>query len=138
LKKELIKRHSQGKNSSIKSKQGKTELKIEIREIKNPWTSATLVAQLIAVQIEKRMRYRRVLKRTLSKVISQKGVKGAKVEVSGRLNGISIARREWLKEGLLPRQTLRADIDYAKDVAYCTYGTVGIKVWIYKGEKFDK
>jgi small subunit ribosomal protein S3 len=138
LKKELIKRVSQGKNSSIKSKQGKTELKIEIREIKNPWTSATLVAQLIAVQIEKRMRYRRVLKRTLSKVISQKGVKGAKVEVSGRLNGISIARREWLKEGLLPRQTLRADIDYAKDVAYCTYGTVGIKVWIYKGEKFDK
>jgi small subunit ribosomal protein S3 len=69
--------------------------------------------------------------------MGQKGIKGARVEVSGRLNGVSIARREWLQQGLLPRQTLRADIDYVKDTAFCSYGAVGIKVWIYKGEKFD-
>ncbi|XOB40418.1 MAG: 30S ribosomal protein S3 [Candidatus Nealsonbacteria bacterium] len=114
----------------------KSGLNVEIREIKTPWSCASLVVQWIAVQIEKRMSYRRVLKRALAKVISQRDVKGARVEVSGRLNGISIARREWLKQGLLPRQTLRADIDYAQGTAFCSYGAVGIKVWIYKGEKF--
>ncbi len=114
----------------------KLDSKIEIREIKNIWLSALLVAQLMAAQIEKRMPYRRVLKKTLSKIMSQKGAKGARLEVAGRLNGVSIARREWLQKGLLPRQTLRADIDYARDTAFCSYGAVGIKVWIYKGEKF--
>ncbi len=66
-----------------------------------------------------------------------KEIKGAKIEISGRLNGAEISRREWLKEGQLPLQTIRADIDYAKARAYCTYGVVGIKVWIYKGEKFE-
>lgn len=113
-------------------------LRIEIREIKNPWLSATLVAQWMVGQIERRTRYRMVLKRALSKVMSEKGVKGARVEVSGRLDGIEISRREWLKEGRLPRQTIRADIDYAQDTAFCTYGTVGIKVWIYKGERFEE
>jgi len=113
-----------------------SELKIEIREIKTPWTSAALVSQWIADQIEKRVRYRRILKQALSKIMAQKEVQGARVEVAGRLDGIEIARREWLKKGRLPRQTLRADIDYAKARAYCTYGVVGIKVWIYKGEKF--
>lgn len=127
-----------GKSSESSLKRNKLQLKIEIREIKNPWLSAALVAQSMAIQIEKRTAYRRVLKRTLSKIMSQKEVKGAKLEVTGRLNGISIARREWLKEGLLPRQTLRADIDYVKDTAYCSYGAIGIKVWIYKGEKFDE
>jgi len=65
-----------------------------------------------------------------------KGVEGARVQVAGRLNGIEIHRTEWLKRGRLPRQTLRADIDYAQDRAYCTYGVVGVKVWIYKGERF--
>lgn len=114
----------------------KSELKIEIREIKNPWTSAALVSQWMASQIEKRVRYRRVLKQALDKIMSQKGVKGARVEVAGRLDGIEISRTEWLKKGRLPRQTLRADIDFAQDRAYCTYGVVGVKVWIYKGEKF--
>jgi len=112
------------------------EIKLEIREIKNPWLSASLVAQAIAQQIERRMPYRRVLKRTLDKIITNKEVKGARVEVAGRLNGVEIARTEWLKSGRLPRQTLRADIDYAFNQAYCTYGVIGIKVWIYKGEKF--
>ena len=117
------------------SKKTKTDLKIEIREIRNPWTSASLVAQWMVGQIERRVRYRRVLKRALSEVMSQKGIQGARVEVKGRLGGIEISRREWLKEGRLPRQTIRADIDYAHKRAYCTYGVVGIKVWLYKGER---
>ena len=69
--------------------------------------------------------------------MSQKEVEGARVEVAGRLDGAEIARTEWLKKGKLPRQTLRADIDYARSTAFCTYGAVGVKVWIYKGEKFE-
>ncbi len=117
---------------------GKMELRLEIREIKNPWVHASLVAQLIASQIERRMPYRRVLKQTLSKIMYQKGIKGARVEVAGRLNGIEISRKEWLQEGLLPRQTIRADINYSHKIAKCSYGVIGIKVWIYKGEKFEK
>jgi small subunit ribosomal protein S3 len=113
-------------------------LRIEIREIKNPWASASLVAQFIAGQIERRTSYRRVLKKTLSKIMSSKEVKGARVELAGRLNGIEIARKEWMKEGRLPRQSLRADIDYADNTAFCTYGAVGIKVWIYKGDQTTK
>ena len=115
----------------------KKELKIEIREIKNPLASASLVAQLVAQQIEKRLPFRRVLKTTLSKVSGHKEIQGVKIEVSGRLNGNEIARREWLKSGRLPLQTLRADIDYSQTEAHCTYGVIGVKVWIYKGEKFD-
>ncbi|MDI6603269.1 MAG: 30S ribosomal protein S3 [Patescibacteria group bacterium] len=117
-------------------KEKKQEIKLEIREIKEPWASATLAAQWISQQIEKRLPYRRVLKQALDKIMAVKGVEGARVQVAGRLNGIEIARTEWLKRGRLPRQTLRADIDYAQDRAYCTYGVIGIKVWIYKGEKF--
>ena len=113
----------------------KRELKIEIKGIRDPWTKASLVSQWIAQQLEKRVRYRRVLKRALSKVMAHKEIKGVRVEVSGRLDGTEIARKEWLAEGRLPRQTLRADIDYAQARAHCTYGTVGVKVWIYKGEK---
>jgi small subunit ribosomal protein S3 len=115
----------------------KKEVRIEIREVKNPWTSASLSAQWVAQQIEKRMPCRIVLKQVLSKIMANKEAQGAKVEVSGRLNGKEIARREWLKHGRLPLQTIRAIIDYAKAEAYCTYGVIGIKVWIYKGEKFD-
>jgi len=114
----------------------KKELKIEIREIKELWASAVLIAQWVAQQIEKRIPYRRILKQTLDKVMATKGVQGVRVEVAGRLDGVEIARTEWLKRGNLPRQTLRADIDYAQERAYCTYGVVGVKVWIYKGERF--
>ena len=95
----------------------KGECKIEIREVKSPWTSAPLVSQWMADQIEKRVRYRRVLKGALAKIMAQKGIEGARVEVSGRLNGIEIHRTEWLKKGRLPRQTIRADIDYAQNRA---------------------
>lgn len=115
----------------------KKELKLEIREIREPWSSAALTAQWMAQQIEKRVRYRRVLKQALSKVMGVKEVKGCRVQVAGRLNGIEIARNEWLQEGKLPRQSLRADINYAQTEAFCTYGVIGVKVWIYKGERFD-
>ena len=119
------------------TKEKKRELKLEIREVKNPWASASLAGQFIAQQIEKRIHHRRVLKQALDKIMAVKGVEGVRVEVAGRLNGVEIARTNWLKRGKLPRQTIRADIDYARARAYCTYGVIGIKVWIYKGEKFE-
>jgi len=123
--------------TSASESKGKREIRIEIREVKNPWLSATLAGQWVAQQIEKRVRFRRVLKQALNKISSQKGVEGCRIEIAGRLDGSEIARREWLKWGRLPRQTIRADIDYAKVQAFCTYGVVGIKIWIYKGEKFE-
>lgn len=114
----------------------KPDLKLDIKEVKKLWTSASLASQWIAEQIEKRVRYRRVLKQSLDKIMANKEVKGAKVQLAGRLDGIEISRTEWLKKGRMPLQTIRADIDYAQNQAYCTYGVVGIKVWIYKGEKF--
>jgi small subunit ribosomal protein S3 len=114
---------------------GKKEVKIEVKETKDPWASASVVAQWMASQLEKRTPYRRVLKQALERIMSRKGVKGARVQVSGRLDGVEIARTEWLKKGQLPRQTLRADIDYAFSKAFCRYGIIGVKVWIYKGEK---
>ncbi len=115
----------------------KREIKIEIREIKNPWISSALVAQMAAQQIEKRIPFRQVMKKSIERVITNREVKGIRMEVAGRLNGIEIARREWLAQGQMPRNTIRADIDYAFDEAHCTYGKIGIKVWIYKGEKFE-
>ena len=116
----------------------KKEMKIEIREVKNVWASAPLAGQWIAQQIEKRMPHRRVMKQAMEKIMANnKEVKGARIELSGRLGGNEIARREWLRKGRLPLQSLRAVIDYALTEALCTYGLIGIKVWIYKGEKFD-
>lgn len=114
----------------------KRDVKVEILEVRNPWDSAALVGQWIAGQIEKMVPFRRVMKMALGKLMEQKGVQGARVQVAGRLNGAEISRTEWLKEGKLPRQTLRAVIDYSSQTAHCTYGAIGIKVWIYRGEKF--
>ena len=125
------------KKTDAKSGKGRREIRIEIREIKNPWTSANLTGQWIVQQIEKRVPFRKVLKQAIAKVTANKEIKGIKIEISGRLNGTEIARREWLKVGRLPLQTLRSDIDYSKNEAHCTYGSVGIKTWLYKGEKFD-
>lgn len=114
------------------------KLKIEVKEVSNSWTSSVLIGQWIAQRIEKRMPFRKTIKQALEKVLANKEVKGIKIEVSGRLDGAQIARSEWLERGRLPRQTIRADIDYSLSEARCTYGTIGIKVWIYKGDKFDK
>jgi small subunit ribosomal protein S3 len=121
----------------LKNNKSKREIKIEIREVKNPWISSALVAQMAAQQIEKRIPFRQVLKKSIERVMTNREVKGIRMEVSGRLNGIEIARREWLSQGRMPRNTIRADIDYAQDEAHCTYGKIGIKVWIYKGDKFE-
>jgi small subunit ribosomal protein S3 len=115
----------------------KEKIRIEIKEVKDPWASAVLSGQWMAQQLEKRVAFRRVLKQAIEKISLSKEVQGVRVEVAGRLDGSEIARREWLKKGRLPRQTIRADIDYARENAHCSYGLIGIKVWIYKGEKFD-
>lgn len=121
-------------------KRGASEIptiKIEIKEIRDIWANPYLVAEWIAQRLQKRMNHRKVMKQALSKILSMKFVKGARIELSGRLNGAEIARREWLKEGNLPRQTIRSDIRYAFGEARCSYGTIGIKVWIYMGDKFS-
>lgn len=114
----------------------KTAVRLDVQEFKNPESSAKIMAEQMTEQIEKRLPYRRVLKQTLAKIMANRDVKGAKVRMSGRLDGNEIARTEHLEEGSLPLQTLRADIDFAEATAYTTYGTVGVKVWIHKGLKF--
>lgn len=115
----------------------KTDLKIEVEEIKNSEENAQVIALNIAEQLEKRMPFRRVLKMTIDKSMEGKKIKGIKVEAAGRLGGSEIARREWFSKGTLPLHTLRADVDFAKAEARTTYGVIGIKVWVYRGEKFD-
>ncbi len=106
---------------------------INIEQVKKPQLDAYLVADGIAKALEKKIRFRSVMKRALDRTI-QDGAKGVKISVSGRLNGSEIARTEWTKEGRIPLQTIRADIDYGFCEAKTTYGNIGIKVWIYHGE----
>ncbi len=112
-------------------------VRIEVKEVKDPWSRASVAAKEIAKQLEKRMHYRRVIKHAMGKITANRSVQGARIQVAGRLNGSEIARTEHISEGNLPRETLRADLDYAFEEAYCKFGTIGIKVMIYKGEKFD-
>lgn len=114
----------------------KMSLKIEIQEVKNFEENASLVAQQVCEQIERRMPFRRILKGMLDQVEKNKNVKGVKIELSGRLGGAEMSRREWLSRGTIPLHTLRADIDFSKATATTTYGAIGVKVWVYKGEKF--
>jgi len=109
---------------------------LEIREVKEPETSASLVSQEIASQLERRMPFRRVMRGMLAKLMRHKDIKGAKIRVKGRLNGAEIARSEWVSGGNVPLQTLRADIDYGFCQAVTKFGSIGVKVWIYKGEIF--
>jgi small subunit ribosomal protein S3 len=117
---------------SLEALTGK-KIDLEIKEIKLPDLDAYLVAQNIAGQLERRVSYRRAMKRSIQQAIRQ-GAKGIKIEVAGRLSGAEMARSVWLREGQVPLQTLRADIDFARGQALTTYGKIGIKVWIYKGE----
>lgn len=109
---------------------------LNVEELKRSEISAPYVAQQIAWDLEKRLPFRRTMRKHLDQLMQSKEVRGAKILLSGRLDGNEIARREWLRRGELPLQTLRADIDYGQGTAFTTYGTVGIKVWIYKGEVF--
>lgn len=114
------------------------KLKLEIKEVRNPWVSAKLVAEWIAQKIERRTPFRKTIKQAVEKAMTNKEVEGIKIEIAGRLDGVQIARKERAEAGRLPRSTIRADIDYVSHSAFCTYGVIGIKVWLYKGEKFDK
>ncbi len=118
-----------------KSPQG---LSVNVEELKRSQIAAPYVAQQIAWDLEKRFAFRRTMKKYLEQIMQNREVKGAKIFLSGRLDGNEIARREWLAKGSLPLQTLRADIDYGKSTAFTSYGTVGVKVWIYKGEIFNE
>ncbi len=109
------------------------KIDLEIKEIKDPDCDALLVAKNIAGQIERRVSYRRAMKRALQQAMRQ-GAEGIKVSVSGRLSGAEMARIVWLREGRVPLQTLRANIDFSRAEALTTYGRIGVKVWVYKGE----
>ena len=131
LKKEIIGKIFKGKIKGI-------DIKIDIEEIGKAEIQASIVAQAIAEQLERRMPFRRVMKQTIEKVTQNPGVKGIKVYVSGRLNGSEMARDEKLTKGRLPLQTIRANIDYAHVDAHTIYGIIGVGVWIYKGDVFEK
>ena len=110
---------------------------MHIKEIKKPELNAFLVSENIAQQLVKRIAFRRAMKRAMQSSL-RLGAKGIRLCISGRLGGNEIARSEWLREGSVPLHTLRADVDYAESEALTTYGIIGVKVWIYKGEIFDK
>jgi small subunit ribosomal protein S3 len=119
------------------SKISSSEVSLNIKEVKKPELNAYLVAENIAQQLVKRIAYRRAMKRGMQSTL-RLGAKGIRVCLSGRLGGNEIARTEWLREGSVPLHTLRAEVDYAEAEALTTYGIIGIKVWIYKGEIFLK
>ncbi|MGK0288989.1 MAG: small subunit ribosomal protein S3 [bacterium] len=107
------------------------DLVVNIKEVKRPETNAQLVANNVALQLERRVAYRRVIKKTMQN-LTRFNVTGAKIMVSGRLNGAEMARTEWIREGRVPLHTLKADIDYATAESLTTYGIIGVKVWVYK------
>lgn len=111
-------------------------VKINIEEIRKPELDAQLVAESIASQLERRVMFRRAMRRSVSNAM-RLGAEGIKINISGRLNGAEIARNEWYREGRVPLHTLRADVDYGTAEALTAYGILGVKVWIYKGEVFD-
>ena len=113
------------------------DFKLDIVEVTNPDADAAIIACMIAEGLEKRLPYRRVIKQTIEKVMSARGVKGARIYVGGRLAGSEIARSEQIKRGSIPLQTFRADVDFAREKAHMSYGDIGIKVWIYRGEVFN-
>jgi small subunit ribosomal protein S3 len=112
------------------------DFKIDIEEVRSPESSASIVGQMIAEGLEKRLPFRRVTKQMADKVMANRDVKGVKIILSGRLGGAEMARVEKLKKGSVPLQTMRADIDFSREKAHLSYGDIGIKVWIYRGEVF--
>ena len=120
----------------LKNKVGLTTL-LNVKEIKKPELSAKIVGYMVANQIEQRMPYKRAIKQAVAKSM-EKGAKGIKIKVGWRLNGADIARKETFKDGNIPTQTIRSNIDYCSVRAETVYGTIGLKVWIYKGDVFKK
>lgn len=113
------------------------QLHLDIIEVRTPESNAAIVAAMVVEGLEKRMPFRRVMKQTVDKVIANRDVKGVRIAVSGMLGAASMSRKEELKKGRIPLQTFRADIDYAHDEAQLPLGTIGVTVWIYKGEVFE-
>ncbi len=130
LKNEIIKKLNKNKLPLPK------EMRIEVEEVRAPETHSAIAAEMIAEGLEKRLPFMRVVKQALEKIVSNRDVLGSKITISGRLGGAEMSRVESVKKGRLPLQTLRADIDFAKEKAHLLYGDIGIKVWIYKGEIF--
>ncbi len=117
---------------SLETLTGK-RVKVEVEEVSNPDVDAQLIAENVAEQLERRISHGRAMRRAVGQAMRQ-GAKGVKVEVKGRLAGAEMARREWQRDGRVPLQTMRADIDYGFDQALTTYGRIGVKVWVYKGD----
>ncbi len=113
------------------------ELRLDIEEVRSPESNAAIVAHMIAEGLEKRMPFRRVLKQTAEKVMANRDVLGVRIAIAGRLGGAEMSRREEIKRGRIPLQTLRADIDYSREKSYLPYGVIGVKVWIYRGDVFN-
>jgi small subunit ribosomal protein S3 len=112
------------------------DIRLEIEEVRSPESSAPIVAMMVAEGLEKRMPFKRVIKQMAEKAMANRDVKGVRIAISGRLGGADMSRKEQIRQGNIPLQTLRADVDFAREKAYLPYGVIGIKVWIYKGEVF--
>jgi small subunit ribosomal protein S3 len=114
------------------------QVRVDIEEIRTPESNSAIVAYMVAEQLEKRMTFRRVLKGMVEKVMAIRDVQGVRIAISGRLGGAEMSRLEEIKRGRVPLQTIRADIDYAREEALLPYGIIGVKVWIYKGDIFNR
>lgn len=112
------------------------EFRIEIEEVRSPESNASIVGQMVAEGLEKRLPFKRVIKQMVDKVMANRDVKGVRIEVAGRLGGADMSRREHVRAGNIPLQTIRADVDFAREKANLPYGVIGVQVWIYKGEVF--
>ncbi len=115
-----------------------SDFKVDVVEVREPEADAKIIGLMVAEGLQKRLPFRRVLKQTIEKIMANRSVKGARIEISGRLGGADMARLEKIHRGNIPLQTLRADVHFARERALMTYGIIGIKVWIYKGEIFEK
>jgi len=116
----------------------KMEVRLDIEEVRSPESQSPVVAYMVAEGLEKRQPFRRVLKQTVEKVMANRDVEGVRIAIAGRLGGAEMSRQEEIKRGRVPLQTLRADIDFAREQAYLPYGVIGIKVWIYRGDIFNE
>ena len=113
-------------------------VRLDVEEVRSPESLAPVVAYMVAEGLEKRMPFRRVLKQSVEKVMANRDVEGVRITLAGRLGGAEMSRTEKIKKGRVPLQTLRADIDFAREVAYLPYGVLGVKVWIYRGDIFSE
>jgi small subunit ribosomal protein S3 len=131
---EVVRKVPPAKGGSVSG--GKLSVRLDIEEVRSPESQAPVVAYMVAEGLEKRQPFRRVLKQTVEKVMANRDVEGVRIAIAGRLGGAEMSRQEEIKKGRVPLQTLRADIDFAREIAYLPYGVIGVKVWIYRGDVF--